>query len=454
MQYDEDKLVQDLISGERPWLVPFLKGRELILREFPWGYSENPFKAVGTDARASISILISGFIEVYEEHFVECESKSRYAYRPIKLFEPGDIFGDFELIDQAVFEGKQLELGEEWGIAYGGRSALFYADRAGIDKEHFVLDAFKRNQRRDYAPHHALKNLLRNKNATVKVAEFVLDELDDDQRKALFSEIMKAGWKKAYTYRLCANSYNIQERFRFHQIAKQQTERLGDNSRLTTTKESKAVTHKTYGSDAEKEAALQAEVQRVARARGKAQYDSRVNYRDIVDIFIDSLYDAINRPIRDEPVYAASSRLAEHYDLTQISPFGKLMLPVRISRDVKKLMPSFYFPLGLANFLMCNYVSLFDEANAKARFFEGLGAEALSQPKMVGTACVERGSKTQFWKDVAERIIFFHEKQDEVDNVVRRLRRRPYSLALSVELKRDFNDDYDLQLVYTRVGDS
>lgn len=112
-------------------------------------------------------------------------------------------------------------------------------------------------------------------------------------------------------------------------------------------------------------------------------------YEAIIEIFLESLFDAINRPIRQEPVFGPCSQAAAMYENLEF--FDASFFPIRESK--RQDIDTFYFPIGLTNFLLASYAN---NTNLTSKVRRGL--------------TTSRGGKNRifFWCRYANEILTFH----------------------------------------------
>ncbi|MEA3044668.1 MAG: hypothetical protein QOH47_2506 [Sphingomonadales bacterium] len=425
--------IKDRVPAAKEWrdLIPV--GKHVQLSEMAWGHeissaSQSP-SIPDPDGVYRVSILVNGTAEICEEYELkpQKEMKKReiftcpHAYRPIRRIEAGDLFGDFKMVDRAIFPATVTSRPfEDWKIVYGGRSAIFVLD--GQKKPPRDLFEEEEPVSGGRAVHHLIDRAKKGEKALV--AEIVWNK-DEPEFDSFLSEVLKSAWKRAYTYRLASNSYNIHHKFVFMRRARA-----------------------AIGSFPEQ-----------ADNSGKKQYPYSVAYSLISGIFLEAIYDAINRPIRDEPIFAFVDRLGPHPLLKQALQFGRILLPVRISKHPE--IKEFYFPIGLSNFLVVNFAAAQVDM---PDLYGGFTAEAPKAPEKVdgayfrivgGQKRTTKGNGMHFWKTVAETVVASHgaidAAQDKKDRFGRSEIEKLYTL--SVVALPSFDGRCELFLKYTRTSE-
>jgi hypothetical protein len=267
-----------------------------------------------------LGVLISGSAELCEEQSIPgCVP----AYRPTRLLRAGDFFGDFSIVD-ATLSRTVSQPGESWRMYAGRRSLIIAAD---VEDHH--LDKFRDEYDDEIKPHVILNN---THDKQTRVAFFRESSLFAKHHN-FFRYLVHQGWRRSITYRLGLNSYNFLRLLWFRRMVDAKVD----------------------------------EIWKQAEESGKP-YAPRVNKTHLVPIFVDALYDALNRPLTGDLVFAAS-----HGDLSE--KFLKALGGIRgVNREKVWVAadPSnpnscpFYYPVDVSNYIV-TATCLLDDAIPKIR---------------------------------------------------------------------------------------
>lgn len=404
----------------KDWVALVGDDQPVRLVDFPWG-APLPKSGAGALGAGEIGVILTGEAEVCEEHWLSPwgpEDKNEvYAcpcgYRPIRHLEVGDIFGDFSLLDEAVFSKSVVSRPfERWNVVFGGRSAIFLGNGTGRPEQSFFED--EHNKR---AIHHLLDRAMDKHRTSVAYIRW----RPNDDLEGFLKGIFPSSWKRAYTYRLASNSYNVRHKFVF----------LGRARKALRAHRNKAGT------------------------KPKHQYSDRVNFAEIAPAFVEAIYDALNRPIRDEPVFARCSLESEDRDLQTVLKSGDIGRPTRISRHPE--ISEFFFPIGLSNFLVCNYANATQQME---EFYKGISVKSCKGPvpstggrEWHPTTGGAKGTGLHFWQKAAELVIESHvtinTESDERDGFARSGIESQYNL--SCEVIPSFDGRLELYVKYART---
>lgn len=256
----------------------------------------------------TVGIIVSGRAELYEllpNHF------DVLAYRPIRIFERGDTFGEFELLDglhesNKVGQNAASNYGprETWRIAAGYQCLIptrkwqhkhyleDITDGRMLERYPFFFD-YKTNEYVHPAADAPQKKAEQQNSPRSEMTCVALLNLTNEHLKANESirlGLHELGWRRAQAYRKCVNSFNWNAMMAFRSEA----ERL---------------------------------VQR--------DFSEFLQKKLLVDPIADAVMDALNRPLRGEPCYM-------HLGGTENMLYA--------SDDFSG---TFYFPIDLHNYFVC-----------------------------------------------------------------------------------------------------
>jgi hypothetical protein len=394
--------IVDCIPPEKNWRTHIAADTPIVVVEYSHGDVIVDSTAPGTNSRLNnhMAIVISGMAELTEEYSLTAHENSAgvTCYRPIRLLEKGDMFNDFSIVDRHAFETvPAARPGEVWTLRSGRRSCQVIP--------HKSISSFV--QFRDDEGIHAGHNFLqRSFNEPCQVAYVYVNEGSSDFHK-LLHDLMKNSWRRAYTYRACLNSYNVGEKLDFRYKALKSIGALNKVRGILN----------QAGADKEK------------------KYSDKVNRTGIMEPLLDAVFDAINRPSRDEPLFAEIPSYAHS--------LGKILVSARPSKNPST--DTFYFPIGRGNYLMAKHAI----SSGRGRdFLEGLSISAPRAPRLnpIGTYGEYKeepfkGNGMHFWYTVADEILKAY-----ADIAAERLP----GWKLSVEPLQVSDNAHELFMVYRR----
>ncbi len=267
--------------------------------------------------KGNVGIILHGEVELFElSSFSDV-----VAYRPIRILGKGSIFGDFAVLDDYHdFEGPSRR-GERWTLVAGRRSMLVAQKLNGkgmsacLGKTRVLKeletnlsaygDGVSKFEKAAFGCVQLATLIEANIdcNATILLLNLSPANFKSDVFKDVRVGFHELGWKRAKTYRDAVNSFNWHEllEFRSHAVAE------------------------THG-----------------RSPGKIQS------KTTLIPFADAIFDALNRPIRNEPCFqmglpdwisSANSVLVEHN-----------ITPEKVLCAVPDAKTEFYFPIDLHNY--------------------------------------------------------------------------------------------------------
>ncbi len=263
-----------------------------------------------------IGFVLSGKIEIYESY----EFLEMTAYRPIRLLSQGDVIGDFSFLDAKLGCSGPTRRGESWRIQAGARSV----QRIHPDNEPVITDGGTSK------PHLILPLILQEGARVLFIdgAQFGENETD------LVDRLLRYSWVRAKIYRDSLNSFNFNELLLF----KEKAYRIHDD------------------------------LLNKRRDGGGRQYAKAVSKDAILDVFLDAVWDACNRPLRNEPLFLAQSgeslspNEASALSMTGIKPENIHLASASWATESRLL-----FPVGSHNFLIGAYAQAALDNPAKKR---------------------------------------------------------------------------------------
>ncbi|WP_323799155.1 hypothetical protein [Parasphingorhabdus sp.] len=415
------------------WVNKIPDDSPVDVKEFSWG-DEIPNKQGDPFSGNTIqlAIVMVGQVEVVEIYRFKKDYK---AFRPIRILRQGDVFNDFKMVDKYVFSAPpESRPGEKWHIRAGCTASISIGTTTNQDlfratiggKEDFGVDSY-------------LKNSF-GENELVKIAYVSLDI--DRISEELMIEVFKTAWRRSYTYRESPNSFNFQSKIRYLNRAvpkfSKLTKSVGRFQKITE-KELESTNQKTV------------KIVRAKQANNNAKkYPHSVLHQAIEPIFYDAIYDALNRPIRKEPVF---------FKYRSADSDG---VQVLVADYAENNSCEFYFPIDLNNHFICQYFGAMcnlphlDDPNEGERsmaqhysadeILKAFGtAEAAREPKKIENGADGKkwnfGNGANFWKESAEYIL---------DAYLANCPNGDYPFNVSVKSEKDFKGRPILLLEFHR----
>lgn len=229
------------------------------------------------------------------------------AYRPIRLLSQGHLFGEFSFLDAELGCNGAAQRSESWKIYAGARSVLI-TQKISRENEHFITEGSTTK------PHLILPRILQEGARVL----FIDGALLREDRADLVDLLLRQSWVKAKIYRDCINSFNFNGLLLFKEKAYRYHEDI------------------------------------ISRHRpgGGRQYTKAVSKDSILDVFLDAVWDACNRPLRDEPLFEAPiiSGETDKLRMTGIK-VNNIYLASNSWGTEKPLL----FPVGSHNFMIGAY---------------------------------------------------------------------------------------------------
>lgn len=269
----------------------------------------------GINYAMPIGFVLSGRLEICESY----EFLEMTAYRPIRLLSPGDLFGDFSFLDAALGCNGTARRAETWKIHSGARSVLI-TQKIGRYEEHYITEAGTTK------PHLILPRILQE---GAKVL-FIDGEKLREHGACLVAPLLRHSWAKAKIYRDCLNSFNFNELLLFKERAYRFHEDLTSRG----------------------------------RQGGGREYTRAISKDAILDVFLDAVWDACNRPLRNEPLFETPiiSTDIEKLRVTGIKPNNIYLASTSWDTDNPLL-----FPVDSHNFLIGAYAKAASENPSRIR---------------------------------------------------------------------------------------
>ena len=271
--------------------------------------------------------VLSGVAELYDI--------SKYdqivAYRPIRLLTQSNIFGEFALLDDYVFnltpENKVGSNGlprERWQLISGRRCYLLKQRIASnFRSKLYQLDPAHDDGNEDLdLPEekgaYELFNLLKSFGDKMQQTEIALIDLTQLIRKntTLRLDLFEYGWEQVKIYRDCLNSFNLSHILEVRNTAIKTAKILAKKSSAAT------------------------------------------KWEAIVPLFSDAVFDALNSPLRNEPTFQNIKQ--DHLPVEVTQQLEKWGISCPISNILSTSLEhegEFYIPLGVHNYLINLYLN-------------------------------------------------------------------------------------------------
>jgi len=256
-----------------------------------------------------IGLVLSGTAEIYETYVVD----RLRSYRPIRLLEAGSIFGDFAVLDHhypvlhdlGPYNGRR---GETWKLCAGRKSILITNKVRNGDLFHCMES--------DVVEPHRLLDNSSNRCSTVIAfvsSDFVAREPD------FLEDLVSYSWPRAKTYRDSLNSFNFTELLDFRRHALKRVDGL------------------LRSRTSDKKSTL---------------YSGGIGKKRLLPLFIDAVWDACNRPLRREPMFAAADDAATKALIEGTPNIGIQSDHLLVASHLQN---EFWFPVDCSNYLLASY---------------------------------------------------------------------------------------------------
>lgn len=346
--------------------------------------SSNQKRFLKVELPNPLGIILEGRLELYESYVAHGFA----AYRPIRIIREGELFGDFSALDRCRgLQGGRR--GETWKLCSGYRS-LFVTKEVNSDNMHVFQKLSDRDDLdTDIHTHRILDTILNLKTTIV-----FIDSSFMARRDRLYNELLDYSWPRAKIYRDCLNSFNYVEKIKFTMDAMKVISDL-----------------------------------KLLRTIDGHKYTSKGRDPVLLHLFLDAIWDACNRPIRNEPMLTMGinddiyrSRLAISKDKAkdiakiekELKGYQDELLTYNIGfNDILYATDSyeyleFFFPIDSANYLLASHILFFTQAaSTDERYMKRIeGIDKIFGGKRDNTKrpkkCVNpRG----FYRDIANNIL-------------------------------------------------
>ena len=252
-----------------------------------------------------IGFVLSGKLEICESY----EFIDMTAYRPIRLLSKGDLLGDFSFLDASLGCGGTTQLPESWRIHAGAQSVLI-TQKINSSNDHYITKG-------SITRPHLILPRITQEGARVL---FIDGAQLQGHSAGLVDHLLRRSWVKAKIYRDCLNSFNFNALLLFKEKAYRAHEKLISQIRS-----------------------------------GKGRLYTRAVSKDIIlDVFLDAVWDACNRPLRDEPLFGTptTSGGTDQLDVTGVKIENIFLASTSWDTEMPLL-----FPVGSHNFLIGAYAT-------------------------------------------------------------------------------------------------
>lgn len=310
-----------------------------------------------------LGIILNGRAEIYEIFLVNGFFRNRKAnsseklaaYRPIRILGPGELFGDFAVIDKCLKLQQTSIQGENWKICSGYKAFWLIGPFRKNKKEFLHLfQNFKGNILVD-DDIHVHRFFDKNIDSKTYIAFFNGDFINKNDM--FFYELLKYSWPRVKIYRDCINSLNYRSKQDFISFALNKIQHID---------------------------------------KSKTKYSPKNDKTLLQHLFLEALWDACNRPIRREPMY--SYQEIPYIQNNELDLFG--IIPNNIftsSYDSKES----WFPIDFTNYII------------SSQFISGKTSESIDIIKSSDLVSnfskhqqIENSSSSrEFYKDLANSLL-------------------------------------------------
>jgi hypothetical protein len=377
MGWKSVEYVTGKLPSDKHWALSALCSSDMLfVKEFAWGkeIDEFPAEVQPDDQHSVVGIVLSGVCEVYDYETIST-TPPIYCHRPIRLLEPGDIFNDFKYVDRAVL-AKPLEHkarnGEKWGVLSGINSMIAILSDEQIATGRKVPISTSQYVDADARFDGTIQGFVRDVNPKFVSEIAYFKAKIQPESDIFFLSILKSAWKRVQTYRESPNSYNISSRAAF----------------INRCNIFYATTH-PKGS-----------------RKPSTAYSNRIHNETIFPIFVEAIYDALNRVHRHEPLFVEVTKngFGVNFDNAQTNCL--------IAKRIRDRDQVFYFPIDLANHIICSHAK--QHSNTEGDIISGFGQGSARGPRKNVQNLYHgkdeynieyKGSNKHFWKMTAEKIL-------------------------------------------------
>jgi hypothetical protein len=316
-----------------------------------------------------VGFVLKGRAELYESY----ELASVTSYRPIRLLVPGDLFGDFSILDDRLECTGPSRRGEGWKFCAGTRSILLKQLVEVRHRNHFRGDDGTLFEPHRFLDHHSSDLTTR----VVFIDSSFVGMVPDDQRafpgKDFFDKLIRYSWPRAKIYRDCLNSFNFRELLLFKENA-----------------------YKVYA----------AFLRRKERGSDRPKYAQDGAKENLLGIFLDAIWDACNRPVRSEPMFVAQSKALLGAGAQKALEKYRIKLDNVLIAAPNESQNELWFPVDKHNYMVALYAKAYiDSANDdQSRKFMSNLLTILGAKQVVQRGSIQLSSRT-LYRDLADALI-------------------------------------------------
>lgn len=268
----------------------------------------------GVSYSMPIGFVLSGKLEICETY----EFLGMTAYRPIRILSKGDLFGDFSFLDDELGCNSRTRRGESWKIYSGARSVLI-TQKIDSHREYVITEGGTTK------PHLILPQILQEGARVL----FIDGAQLRGHGVCLVEPLLRHSWARAKIYRDCLNSFNFNELLLF----KEKAYRCHDD-----------LTSRLSG--------------------GRKEYAAAISKEMLLDVFLDAIWDACNRPLRNEPLFGKPNISSEFNNLKDT---GITLDNIYLASTSWEANSPLLFPVGSQNFMIGAYAKAVSEGPVNKR---------------------------------------------------------------------------------------
>lgn len=314
-----------------------------------------------------IGIILEGEAELYDIS----KFNKTVAYRPIRLLAAKEIFGDFSFLDKHLEIDGLSRPGETWEFVAGRRCFLLTQSIENSKRGEFYDD--QDEGLAEFELFHLVK--LTEKEKTTRIALLNFYNLAESKNnkfiEALHLELLKHSWRRAKIYRICINSYNFSSLLHFRNEVSKQADLL--------------------------------KIKKAASDKTKKAYSDRHVANALLPVFSDALFDALNSPLRYEPVFQAHR---SNFSETTVQKLNRAGLDIS-TRDAILSASSnygvdFYVPLDMHNY----FINLHSDKSEDGREIDDVFPK--HQEKVSSGEETKKLRPIDFYKELANKVIKAH----------------------------------------------
>lgn len=286
-----------------------------------------------------LAIILSGRAEIFEIYTVYGFFRKKKkgdkglglsAYRPIRILREGNIFGDFSILDKCLSLTDGGIEGETWKICAGFKTLWITGDcTKAVQYLHEFQEYSEKDEDDDENIH---VHRLFDKYIACDTTIAVIDGDTIAKGTDFYYKLLEHSWVGAKIYRECLNSFNYRKKIEFMKSAEKV---LHTFSTAKYKKQNKKNSDKT-------------------------------DKKQIIPLFVDAIWDACNRPLRLEPMFANHPLpYIESFDIDTVGLMDSEILSASDSFNEFPLL----FPVDLTNYILASH---FEENGEIAQTFGSL----------------------------------------------------------------------------------